>query len=96
MGTPHLGAEAAKWAKFLTGFTKNMLSTNEPLVAVLKRESEVLANLTHGFNEMLETRQKEKKPEIKITCFFEELAMGRGLVTHTVSNHPRELDIISS
>jgi hypothetical protein len=85
MGTPHLGADAAKWAKFLTGFTKVFLSTAEPLVAVLKRDSEVLANLTHGFNEMLETRQKERKREIKITCFFEEVAMGKGPVTHTVS-----------
>lgn len=55
--------------------------TNTEIVAVLKRDSEVLARIQDGFHTMLLARSQEGQP-MKISCFFEELPLpGIGLVS---------------
>lgn len=88
MGTPHLGADSAKYLDFVLGFSKALRPTNRNIVTVLERDSEVLANITRSFHEMLRSRAKEGKPEINIACFAEELPVQRGIVSHTVSMQP--------
>jgi hypothetical protein len=85
MGTPHCGADAAKFLQCVTNLARVFVQVNTPIVAVLKRNSEVLWNLTTGFNEMIESRRGAGHPEIEIVCFYEELATQRLRVSHTVS-----------
>jgi len=84
MGTPHCGADAAKFLQCVTNLARVFVQVNTPIVAVLKRNSEVLWNLTTGFNEMIESRRGAGHPEIEIVCFYEELATQRLRVSHTI------------
>jgi len=83
LGTPHCGADAAKFAKFLSGLTSIFRPTDSKLLDVLKRDSEVLAIITADFHEMLRLRGAEK-PELMITCFTEEKPMQRGPISHMI------------
>lgn len=57
--------------------------TNDKIVEVLKRDSEVLARIQDGFHTMVLARSQEGQP-IKISCFFEELPLpGVGKVSLT-------------
>lgn len=84
MGTPHLGADAAKYAKFLSGFASVFKPTMSDIVRVLERDSEVLATITSDFHEMLRVRAKDGKKEIHLVCFEEELPMHKFGISHTV------------
>jgi hypothetical protein len=84
MGTPHLGADAAKYASYLTGLSSWFRPTNQDIVGVLERDSEVLANLTASFEEMLRKRRNERKKEPEMVCFLEEKPMQKGLLSHRV------------
>jgi hypothetical protein len=56
--------------------------TNPKLLAVLERDSEVLAQVQEGFHTMVRSRIQENLPPIDITCFFEELPLpGIGIVS---------------
>jgi hypothetical protein len=48
--------------------------TNTEIVAVLKRNSEVLARIQDSFHTMVMARSREGQP-IEITCFYEELPL---------------------
>lgn len=47
---------------------------NTEIVAVLKRDSEVLARIQNEFHAMILARGKEEQP-IEISCFYEELPL---------------------
>jgi len=56
--------------------------TNSQILAVLERESEVLARVQDEFHTMVRSRNQERLQPIKITCFFEELPVpGVGVVS---------------
>lgn len=56
--------------------------TNPEILAVLERESEVLARVQDEFHTMVRLRNQEKLHPIEITCFFEELPLpGVGVVS---------------
>jgi hypothetical protein len=74
LGTPHHGADLAKWANFGTFITKLVKPSNSNLVAVLGPGSEVLARVQDGFHTLLREREN-KGSKIEITCFFEELPL---------------------
>jgi hypothetical protein len=85
MGTPHCGADAAKFAIFMASVTSIFRPTDSTLLGVLERDSEVLAIITSDFHEMLRLRREENhKSEPKMTCFFEELPMHKGPISHKV------------
>jgi hypothetical protein len=56
--------------------------TNPQILAVLERESEVLARVQDEFYTMVRSRNQERLQPIEITCFFEELPLpGVGVVS---------------
>ncbi|KAH6957547.1 ankyrin repeat-containing domain protein [Ilyonectria sp. MPI-CAGE-AT-0026] len=74
LGTPHHGAGLARWAKLLSTSIGIIKQTNTEIVAVLKRDSEVLARIQDGFHTMVLARGKEGQP-IEISCFYEQLPL---------------------
>jgi hypothetical protein len=75
LGTPHHGAGLARWAELLSRHIGLVKQTNTEIVAVLRRESEVLARIQEGFHTMVKARSREGQGQIDITCFFEELPL---------------------
>lgn len=74
MGTPHLGADAAKWTTFITRLINAVKQTNINIVEVLRPDSEMLELIQKDFQSILRQRIDEQQP-IQITCFFEQLSM---------------------
>jgi pimeloyl-ACP methyl ester carboxylesterase len=60
LGTPHHAAGLARWAELSSRYIGVIKQTNTEIVAVLRRESELLARIQDSFH---------------ITCFFEELPL---------------------
>ena len=86
MGTPHVGADLAKWASIFTSLSAVVRRNARELVDVLKPGSEVLAALQQEFHTMLDARREALKPRIKIFCFFEEIpVMGAKVIPHRCS-----------
>lgn len=82
LGTPHFGADLAKWAEFGTRTMNMVQNPNVDIVAVLKPSSEVLTIIQKDFHGILRMR-REEKAKIYIICFYEELppkVPGVGLV----------------
>lgn len=75
LGTPHHGSDLTKWGITLTRITNLVGSANPDIVGVLKPDSEVLARIQSEFHNMIRARQNNRKPQINITCFFEELSI---------------------
>lgn len=73
MGTPHCGSQLADWAKIGTSMSKLVKRLNEDIVAVLQPDSEVLSRIQQEFHTMLRARKDANKPEIRISCFYEDL-----------------------
>lgn len=71
MGTPHCGADKAKWGSVLGHLTEVIKTTNTNIVDLLQPDSEVLARIQQEFAAMLQVRQDRGLPRIKITCFYE-------------------------
>ena len=83
MGTPHAGSELAVWAKLLTNISNLLKRTNKEIVRVLEPGSEMLANLQQEFHTMLEQWRQANRQEVKIKCFYEEVAVrGIGFVRY--------------
>ncbi|KAH6667983.1 hypothetical protein B0J14DRAFT_519380 [Halenospora varia] len=81
LGTPHHGSSLAKWAGMLAVMIGILKQTNPQILAVLERESEVLARVQDEFHTMVRSRNQERLQPIEITCFFEELPLpGVGVV----------------
>lgn len=75
MGTPHRGSGLAKWAERLTISMGLVKQTNPDILAVLKRDSEVLARIQDSFHTIILAQSQSDHPRIDITCFYEELPM---------------------
>ena len=77
MGTPHAGADLARWGYTLATLLSVVRRTNSAVLAELKRESDVLTTVQQQFQQLL------LKPgvDIKIFCFFESKpVIGVGLI----------------
>ncbi|KAA6414319.1 MAG: hypothetical protein FRX48_02682 [Lasallia pustulata] len=74
MGTPHCGADKAKWGSVLAHLTYAIKTTNTSIVDILKPDSEVLARIQQEFAAMLQVRRDKGLPKMEITCFFENCA----------------------
>ena len=72
LGTPHFGADAAKWGSYGANLIGIVRQTNSPIVKVLRPDSEMLASIQRDFQGVLRQRIDERTA-IDITCFFEEL-----------------------
>lgn len=82
LGTPHHGSGLAEWAEKLAKSIGLLKQTNSEIVAVLKRDSEVLARIQDSFHAMIRSRSKDGLRSIEITCFYEELPLpGVGVVS---------------
>jgi len=70
LGTPHAGAGAlADWANKSAKVLSLVHNVNVDITAVLRKDSEVLANLQQKFHSMQKNRGSR---EIDITCFYEQ------------------------
>jgi pimeloyl-ACP methyl ester carboxylesterase len=72
LGTPHFGADTAKWATYCGNVVSVVKQTNVPIVALLKSDSEMLASIQKEFQGILRQRIDDHTP-IEISCFYEEL-----------------------
>ncbi|KAJ4352526.1 uncharacterized protein N0V89_007875 [Didymosphaeria variabile] len=88
LGTPHHGADLAKWGSILTRIANVAKPANSAPVDLLKRSSEMLRDVQDGFHNLLEKR-KDEGAKIEIVCFYETLPLVRTLIV------PRESAIIS-
>ena len=82
MGTPHHGSGLAQWAELVAKSLGLLKQTNPDIVAVLKRDSEVLARIQEDFHAMIRSRTQDRLHPVEITCFFEQLPLvGIGTVS---------------
>lgn len=88
LGTPHHGADLAKWGRILTNIVNIAKPANSAPVRLLERDSEMLRDVQDGFHNLLEKR-KDEGSKIRITCFYETLPLVRLLVV------PKESAVIS-
>ena len=72
LGTPHLGADAAKWGAFVSRTLSAIRKTNVKIIELLKPDSEMLEKIQKDFQSVLRQRI-DAQQSIEITCFFEEL-----------------------
>ncbi|KXX75211.1 Kinesin light chain [Madurella mycetomatis] len=75
LGTPHHGAGLAQWAELLSRILGLIKATNTEIVAVLRRESEILSRIQESFHAMVIARNREGMQPIEISCFYEELPL---------------------
>jgi len=75
MGTPHNGSGFAAYGQAFAKYLGFMKQTNTGLLQVLRQDSEVLARIHQEFYTMIRAREKQRKEEIMITCFFEEVPL---------------------
>ncbi|RDW82157.1 hypothetical protein BP6252_03269 [Coleophoma cylindrospora] len=81
LGTPHHGSGLANWAGKLAVVIGVLKQTNTEILAVLEKDSEVLARVQDEFHTMVRSRNQQRLRAIEITCFFEELPLpGIGVV----------------
>lgn len=83
MGTPHLGADLARWAAFGSQLMNVFKCSNTGLLDVLQSGSEMLAQVQENFHKILRIRERNGRP-IQITCFYEQLPLQvTGEVSHS-------------
>ncbi|RYP18173.1 hypothetical protein DL767_009885 [Monosporascus sp. MG133] len=75
LGTPHQGAGLARCAELLSQSIGVIKQTNTEIVEVLKRESDMLAQIQDSFHAMVMARSREDLWPIEISCFYEELPL---------------------
>ncbi len=66
----------ADWARIPVSALGLVKSTNVMLLDVLQRDNQLLESLQVDFSGMIRDREREEK-SIEVTCFFEELPLGR-------------------
>ena len=71
MGTPHGGSHLATWGHTIARYLDAVRRTNQDILGVLKRNSEVLVGVEQQFQQLLQRH----KVQIKIFCFFESVQM---------------------
>ncbi|KAH0536662.1 hypothetical protein FGG08_006488 [Glutinoglossum americanum] len=72
-GTPHAGADLAKFALALANLVRCVQKPNKDLLKILKRNSEVLARIQDDFHTMIRVRKERAEPDIKIHCYIEQI-----------------------
>ena len=74
LGTPHAGSDLSDFALALGYFIKLSLvkSPNTSNIAVLRRNSEVLAGIQDSFSKAITSRERSGKKPLAIHCFIEE------------------------
>lgn len=80
MGTPHKGAWMADWAKIPASALGFLKSTNTMLLDVLQKDNQLLESIQVDFLAMVRQLREEGRA-LEVTCFFEELPLGRGVGT---------------
>ncbi|KAI1742692.1 Alpha/Beta hydrolase protein [Xylaria scruposa] len=76
LGTPHYGADLADIGQRLIGLASlTTAKTNQKIVGVLQKDSEVLSRIQKGFHELLRSQHKEGTRTLEITCCYEELPL---------------------
>lgn len=105
MGTPHRGSWMADWASIPAWALGTVKSTNNFLLQVLKTNDRHLKSVQDNFWSMIREQQNNGR-DIKVTCFFEELAMpvlGKEVVPkdsatlegyHALSIHANHSDMV--
>ena len=88
LGTPHHGADLARWGAILTDIVNIGKPANRNIVKLLKRDSEILADVQDAFHNLLEKR-KEERAKIGVICFYELLPVLRSCIV------PKESAIMS-
>jgi hypothetical protein len=73
LGTPHQGSSLAPWAEALAKSIGVLKQTNTKILAVLRKDSEVLARIQDSFHALVRDRSQYNPPSIEISCFYEEL-----------------------
>ena len=75
LGTPHAGSDLSKFALALGYFIKFSMvkSPNTSNLAVLKKESEVLAGIQDSFSKAITKRERLEKKQLEIHCCIEEI-----------------------
>ncbi|MCJ1438195.1 hypothetical protein MMC27_007582 [Xylographa pallens] len=82
LGTPHLGSDLVAWAEPLAKIIGAVKSTNSDILEALKLGSYTLERIEGDFQKMIRGRRGEKKREMRIASFYEELPVGKlGLVS---------------
>ena len=77
LGTPHLGSDLAAWAEPLAKLVGVVKSTNSDILEALKVGSYTLERIEGDFQKMIRGRRGEKKREMRIASFYEELPYGK-------------------
>ncbi len=88
LGTPHAGSDLSKFALAL-GYFINFSVVKSPdtsNLAVLEKESEVLASIQDSFSKAITKRERLEKKHLEIHCCIEEKPM-KGL-GHVSVLHP--------
>lgn len=82
LGTPHSGSGFAVAAEALAKWIGALRQTNAKILEVLRSDSEVLARIQAGFQNLVRARAQDPAHSIAITCFYEEIPLvGVGEVT---------------
>lgn len=73
-GTPHAGSDFEKLAKAVTNIVRIVKKPNKKLLGVLRRNSEILANIKDEFLTMVARRQDRQNSlrPIELHAFIEE------------------------
>lgn len=87
LGTPHHGADLARWGDVLAKLVGLTTKTNSAPIKLLRPESEMLRKVQDEFHNVLEQRKEEGK-RIQITCFYETLPQSQVIIV------PKESAII--
>ncbi len=93
LGTPHRGSNIASFAAGISQILKVARKrVNADILSLLRRDSEVLADIDASFGTWLRKRENR----VEITCFSEELELpGIGLVRNALLSSPF-LDIMTN
>lgn len=72
LGTPHAGSGLKQFAAAVANIVNLVKKPNKKLLEVLGKNSDILANIEHGFSTIVKRRDRERKP-IELHAFIEEL-----------------------
>lgn len=76
LGTPHTGSDLAVWAERLVGVLGIFKQVDAGIVALLRKDSEVLSRVHDDILKMIQYPGKDtKQHRIAVTCFYEALPM---------------------
>ncbi len=71
LGTPHRGSGLAPFAEVIANILSAGMRVNKGILGLLKRNSEVLADVEDSFDTWL----RKKAGHFDVTCFYEELEL---------------------